>query len=130
MSRLSSPLNNPGGADAPAQPVGFSAFIQPVYSPYRPTARQLANEIPRLLKSVVNVASSIPSTDGFEFRGAANSQLQLTISGKYARRRRRVFGYVGDIQLAKEARGTVTPVHLEIVTTTPGGTGAILVYEG
>ena len=31
------------------------------------------------------------------------------MSGRYARRHRRVFGYVGDIQLSTEARGTLTP---------------------
>ena len=62
MSRSStSPLKGPDGAGAPAHPIGFPAFNQPAYAPYKPAARLLANEIPRLTKDGLDVGSSIPA---------------------------------------------------------------------
>ena len=89
--------------------LGFDAGGPPVFGSYRPTVRSLAGRIPAWLRSGVNLLSAIPVPSGFSFGLGANPgkpQLQLTLDGGYARRYRRVFGYVGDIQLSVEARGT------------------------
>ena len=115
MSRLRSPPpSETDGDGVPRQPIGVSAQNAPVYAPYRHTERQLASDLSRMISDGENVGAHIPAPDGVEFRGASKSQLRLTISGNYARRRRRVFGYVGDIQLETEARGTTAPAHLQI----------------
>lgn len=75
------PPNDAGGADPQRQPIGVSAQNQPVFAPYRSTVRHLANEIPRLAKSGLSVGASIPAPAGFEFKGATNSRLHLTLSG-------------------------------------------------
>lgn len=82
-----------------------------------PTVRQADIDIPRLLRAGPNVGTSIPAPAGLGPKGAANSQPWLTLSAHYARRRRRIFGYVGDIHLETGARGTSTPSHLQVVTT-------------
>ena len=111
----SAPLSS-GGAH---QPIGFSSDNTPVFSPYRPTVRKLADQIPPLIRSGVDLSTIIPAPDGFSFHGGGNSQLQMTLSGDYARRFRRIFGYAGDIQLAVEARGTATPTRLQVVAIPP-----------
>ena len=69
-----------------------------------------------------------PHLDGFEAAGDAlplprgmtiakcadNGQLQLVLADAYARRLRRVFGYVGEVKLSS-GEGTVTPAQLQVI---------------
>ena len=102
--------------------LGFDASGAPVFGPYRPTVRSLADRITGWLRPGVDLLDVIPVPSGFSFARGSNLgklQLQLTLDGAYARRYRWVFGYVGDIQLAVEARGTATPTQLTIVAMIP-----------
>ena len=104
---------------AAAGPLGFAADGPPVFGPYRPTVRPLADRIPGWLRSGVDLLTVIPVPVGFGFVRGGNAQLQLTLDGGYARRYRRTFGYVGDIQLSVAARDTATPSQLTIIAMIP-----------
>ena len=102
--------------------LGFDAAGSPVFGSFRPTVRTLADRIPDWLNSGANLLSVLPAPSGFSFPTGNNSgekQLHLTLDGAYARRYRRVFVYVGDIQLSVEARGAATPTHLTVVVMIP-----------
>ena len=81
--------------------------------------RQLADQIPAWLRSRVDLPTVIPVPAGFSFGRGGNDQLQRALLGAHARRYRRVFGYVGDIQLSVEARGATTPTQLKVVALIP-----------
>ena len=106
----------PLSAGGARQPIGFTADNSPVFPPCRPTVRKLADQIPGWLRPGVDLATVIPVPAGFSFIWGRNAQTQLVLSGAYARRFRRISGYVGDIQLSVEARGTTTPTQLQVVT--------------
>ena len=89
---------------------GFSASGQPVYTPFRPSCVYLANVLTSLAASSADPNLQLPLSDGMQLLpSAGNGQLQLHLDDIFARRHRRVYGYVGEIQLHTTGAGTVTP---------------------
>ena len=109
----------PLSATGAHQPFGFAADGPPVFAPYRPTIRKMAGQIPAWLRSGIDLSTAIPIPAGLPFSRGEKNQPHLTLPGSYARRFRRIFGYVGDIQLSCEARGALTPAQLTIAALTP-----------
>lgn len=98
--------------DARAE-IGLSALGRPVYSPYRPTVVSLASELTHLKESPeIQVEMCVPVPEGMSFAGnSATGQLQLSLNPMYARRFRRVSGYLGEIRISlmRRARFRGTP---------------------
>ena len=89
--------------------IGLAADNRPVYEPFPPKALSLANELTHLLADGARISQHAPIPDGVDFiADSANSKLQLRIAANLALRFRRLFGYLGEIQLAKESLETVS----------------------
>ena len=78
-------------------------------SPYRPSVLSQASYFTALADSPeIQPEVIIPVPDGMSYATNADTkQLQLTVGSMYARRFRRVFGYVWGIQLSAVAKGSV-----------------------
>ena len=86
---------------------GFTASGQPVYTPFRPSCIYLANALTTIAANSADPNLQLPLSDGMQLlRG--DGQLQLHLDDIFARRYRRVFGYIGEIQLHTAGAGTVT----------------------
>ena len=65
-----------------------------------------------------------PRPSGMEFlTDTQNPNIQMEITGSFARRRRRVSGYAGDNQMDTEANGTSAPAQMRVVAIPPGVSG-------
>lgn len=86
-------------------PIGTSAFGSTVFAPFRPSPMFLANTMHSLDLGTADPNRHIRLPHGMSFTRAANAQLQLALSNAFARRLRRVLGYVAEIQLSSTGRG-------------------------
>ena len=90
-------------------PFGFAASGLEVYTPFRPSCVYLDNVLTTLAQTSADPNLHLPLSDGMVFfPSAGDGQLQLVSDDIFARRYRRVFGYVGEIQLHTAGAGTVT----------------------
>ena len=89
--------------------IGRPTLNRPVFAPYRTSGLCIASEITHLGESPeVQVELRVPAPEGISFAdNSATGQLQLEANPMYARRFRRVFGYVGGIQVPPSATGAV-----------------------
>ena len=86
--------------------IGHTAAGAAVFAPFRPTPLSLANTLNQVAAAGADAMRHIPLPTGMMFTHAANTQLQLVLTEPYARRHKRVFGYVGEIQLSGAGFGT------------------------
>lgn len=89
------------------QSFGISAAGGPVYTPFRPICIYLANALTTLAANAADPNLHLPLSDGMQL-SPGNGQLQLVLGDIFARRYRRVFGYIGEIQLSTAGSGAVT----------------------
>ena len=81
-------------------PFGRSADGRYVYKSFCPSVAQLAALLTPFLDERATAADALPIPRGFHLaKSTAYGQLQLSLSEAYARRFRRVFGYIGEIKL-------------------------------
>ena len=81
-------------------PLGKAANGRSVYTPFRPSVAQLAPLVTPFLDEVNKEADTLPLPRGITLSKCAhNGQLQISLSSTYARRFRRVFGYIAEIKL-------------------------------
>lgn len=89
--------------------IGRAAANRCVYDPYRPSALSMDNELTHLRDGGNPVGLHLAGPAGMSFgANPSTNQLQVRLPSPYARRFRRVFGYVGEIQNPPEAMGTVS----------------------
>ena len=86
--------------------IGHTAAGAAVFAPFRPTPLSLANTLNQVAAAGADPMRHAPLPPGMMFTHAANTQLQLALTEPYARRHKRVFGFVGEIQLSPTAFGT------------------------
>ena len=101
-------MSSVGAVGSSRPSIGRADSQRNVYEPYRPPVLQMADEISHLLADGGPVGLHIPAPAGMDVPAACNGRLQLRLSSSIARRFWRVFGYLGGIQLAADARGTVS----------------------
>ena len=102
------PISHTDGRGEIRPPIGLPADELKVPEPYQPSALSLANEFSRLLADGARFSHLIPIPAGMSFiTDADNPHLELRLNSTMARRIRRAFGRIGEIQLAKEALGAV-----------------------
>ena len=81
-------------------PLGRAADGRSVYTPFRPSVVQLAHLVTPFLDEVNTEADTLPLPRGITLSLCAhNGQLQISLSATYARRFRRVYGYIAEIKL-------------------------------
>ena len=99
-----SQLDAPGNIRAE---IGRSASNRPAFAPYRPSVLSEASDLAALADSPeIQPEVITPVPDGMEFASnSATTKLQLQLNPMYARRFRRVFGYVCEIQLSDVTKG-------------------------
>ena len=101
-------------------------FNTTAYETYRPTIRRLDADLSRLIPDGGKVGAHIPPPPVAECpTDIGNSQHRLEIIDTFTRRRRRVFGYFGDIHLDKEAIGASAPAQMQVVAIAPWSYGGI-----
>lgn len=76
--------------------------------PFRPSCVYLANALSTIDADSADPNVLLPLSDGMQLL-PGNGQLQLHLGDIFARRYRRVFGYVGEIQLHTSGAGNVAP---------------------
>ena len=91
--------------------LGLSALNRPAYSPYRSSVLSQAAAFTRQAASPeIQPEVIIPVPDGWSFaKNADTNQLHVSVGPLYARRSKRVFGYVGEIALSAAAKGSALP---------------------
>ena len=81
-------------------PFGKCADGRFVYKSFRPAITQLAHLMTPFLDSVATAGDVLPLPKGMTLSlCAANEQLQISLSETFARRFRRVFGFIAEIKL-------------------------------
>ena len=81
-------------------PLGRSADGRSVFKSFRPSVTQLSHLLTPFLDSVATAGDVLPLPRGIALAlCASNNQLQLSLSPTYARRFRRVYGYIAEIKL-------------------------------
>ena len=92
------------GATRPSS--GRPASGRCIYEPYRHSVISTADDPTRLILGGIPTGARLRVPAGMaRAKNPATKQLHLRTSSTFARRFRRVFGRVGEIQLAAEARG-------------------------
>ena len=96
-SARSDPLSSVDSRGNARPEIGRAALNRPVYAPYLPSVLSQASDFTALADSPgIQPEVIIPVLDGRTFATNADTkQLQLVVDPMYARRFRRVFGYVG-----------------------------------
>ena len=97
-----------GGNGDVRPPIVLSAPWYHCLRPLSAAALFLANVLNTMEVGTFGPNRHIPLPIGRSFPRAAKSQMQFVFDEAYFRRRRRAFGYVGEIQLAESGRGTTS----------------------
>ena len=97
---------------------GHSHTGHAFYTPFRPSCIYLANALTTLAANSADPNEHLPLSDGMRLSvSAGNRQMQLVLDDIFARRYRRVFGYIGEIQLHTAGAGAVTRYTPNSTTT-------------
>ena len=104
------PLSSVDAYGAVRPEIWRSASNRPFFAAYRPSVLSLASALTHLKGSPeVQIEAFVPVPDGMYFaENCATGQMQLILNPMYARRFRRIFGYVDEIRLPPAAKGNVS----------------------
>ena len=120
---MSASAAKPAVAPKPT-PIGLTALGAAVYEPFQPSVASLAVSLTPFLQTQVGMDTVFPLPAGLAMRRSpGDRQNQLVVAAFFARKLRRMYGYVAEIVLT-EGDGTETPAQMQIVTKIPWKFGA------
>ena len=103
---------------APA-PIGILPSGTPVSASFQPTVASLSISLTPFLSTAVGLSKALPLPSGLSLmRSPDDKQTQLKLEPFFAKKLRRVFGYVAETTLSS-GEGTDTTAQLQIVTRIP-----------
>ena len=110
----------PAAVKAPPAPIGILPCGSPVFASFQPSVPTVALLLTPYLPVTADPSNALPLPTGLALQRApeGGKQLQLVATPSFATKLRRVFGYVGDLQLT-DGEGTDTPAQLQIVIKIP-----------
>ena len=114
-------MASPAAPVAPVAPVpiGLAANGTPVFASFQPSVASLAISLTPHLKTLTDIGAVLPLPTGLQLvRSPDLKQIQLKIAPFFARKMKRVFGYVAEIVLS-EGAGANSPAHLQIASRVP-----------
>ena len=104
-------------------PLGMTANGGIVLSSFQPSVASLAIVLGPHLKRNTDISNLFPLPAGLSLKRSDTLQLQLRLAPFFARKLKRVFGYVAEIKLTS-GEGTRTPAQLQVALRVPWRYGA------